>query len=275
MSVRWMTAVFSAPEPRGTERLMLLALADNADEAGVCWPGVETLRRKCGLQTRRAAERALRRVEAWSATAPPGSVRVRVEHREGRSNLYHLEVVATPDREAGAGAGAGPGRRAGTGGAAGAGSGGRAGRGAVRGPAEPSGNPQDNPQPQEAADAERTGERMLTARGVSVATARSLAAAHPERVGPMCERFDAGRYGPGWLVAAIRDGYAALPSGGLLTYQEMLRSCEREGLTTDGFEAVPVAGEKPRWRRRAAAGEGSGVHPWGVRGAAGGGSGLR
>lgn len=102
MSLRWMSAVFAAPEPQGTDRLLLLALADNANDEGVCWPGVETLRRKCGLGTRRAAEKALRRVVAWSdriasdPNAPAGCVRLRVEERPGRSSLYHLELSGHP-----------------------------------------------------------------------------------------------------------------------------------------------------------------------------------
>ncbi|MFN3597285.1 MAG: helix-turn-helix domain-containing protein [Rubricoccaceae bacterium] len=96
MSLRWMSAVFDAPEPQGTDRLMLLALADNANDEGVCWPGVETLQRKCGLGTRRAAEKALRRVEEWSERAPAGCVRLRVEERAGRSSVYHLELSGDP-----------------------------------------------------------------------------------------------------------------------------------------------------------------------------------
>src|SRR5690606_13395065 len=95
-SLRWMSAVFDAPEPQGTDRLMLLALADNANDEGVCWPGVETLQRKCGLGTRRAAEKALRRVEEWSKRAPAGCVRLRVEERAGRSSVYHLELSGDP-----------------------------------------------------------------------------------------------------------------------------------------------------------------------------------
>lgn len=78
---------------------------------------------------------------------------------------------------------------------------------------------------------------------------------HPERVAPAVARFDAeGGHAPGWLVAAIREGYTAF--GGqvapLLNYTEMLAACDREGITTEAFEAVAQpGGQKPLWRRKA------------------------
>ena len=48
MSIQWMTRVWAAPEPvHPTDRLMLLALADNANDEGYCWPCVATLQRRC------------------------------------------------------------------------------------------------------------------------------------------------------------------------------------------------------------------------------------
>jgi len=82
---------------------------------------------------------------------------------------------------------------------------------------------------------------------------------YPERVGPTVARFDTegaggSPKGPGWLVAAIRDGYAtggAGRGGPLLTYAEMLAACDRQGVTTDAFEPVPQpGGQKPLWRRK-------------------------
>ena len=90
---------------------------------------------------------------------------------------------------------------------------------------------------------------------------------YPERVGPTVARFDTegaggSPKGPGWLVAAIRDGYAAGGGGRggpLLTYAEMLATCDRQGVTTEAFEPVPQpfdgaqgppGGQKPLWRRK-------------------------
>lgn len=293
MSLRWMSAVFAAPEPQGTDRLMLLALADNANDEGVCWPGVETLQRKCGLGTRRAAEKALRRVEEWSERAPVGCVRLRVEERAGRSSVYHLELSTAPEPQDGSEPqdggerqdGGTPERRDGPtpepqdGPAPERGDGG--GPNARTG--EPSENPHLNPQqhaspargrahrlgdvlpsPGGGADAaaaflkEDEGDALLcslTRRGVDRPVALRLVRRHPERVAPAVARFDAeGGHAPGWLVAAIREGYTAGGGRGtpLLSYAEMLAACDREGITTEAFEAVPQPGaQKPLWRRKA------------------------
>ena len=101
---------------------------------------------------------------------------------------------------------------------------------------------------------------LLRARGVDAPVATRLAEDHPDRVRPLVERFDRERaekaLGPGWLVSAIRGGWSAgAPTDGaapgrLLTYAEMLHACERTGVTTDDFEAVPRPGQRPLWRRR-------------------------
>ena len=101
---------------------------------------------------------------------------------------------------------------------------------------------------------------LLRARGVDAPVATRLAEEHPDRVGPLVERFDRERaekaLGPGWLVSAIRGGWSAGPLAGgeaiprLMTYAEMLHACERTGVTTDDFEAVPRPGQRPLWRRR-------------------------
>ena len=87
-----MSRVFAAPAPVGTDRVMLLALADNANDEGFCWPGVETLRRKCGLATERGTRKVLDRLVEWSASAPAESVVLTVRHRDGRSNIYTLAL---------------------------------------------------------------------------------------------------------------------------------------------------------------------------------------
>ena len=100
---------------------------------------------------------------------------------------------------------------------------------------------------------------LLRARGVDVPVATRLAEKHPDRVRPLVERFDRERaekaLGPGWLVSAIRGGWSAgapqgeAVPGRLMTYAEMLHACERTGVTTNDFEAVPRPGQRPLWRR--------------------------
>ncbi len=84
MSIAWMTRVFASPEPtQATERLMLLALADNANDQGVCWPSMNTLRLKCALQTIRGAEKVVARLESAGF--------VKRELRDGKTTVYHLK----------------------------------------------------------------------------------------------------------------------------------------------------------------------------------------
>lgn len=100
---------------------------------------------------------------------------------------------------------------------------------------------------------------LLRARGVDAPVATRLAEEHPDRVRPLVGRFDRERaekaLGPGWLVSAIRGGWSTgapkgeAASGRLMTYAEMLHACERSGVTTDDFEAVPRPGQRPLWRR--------------------------
>lgn len=52
MSLRIMAQVWDASVGSHTAKLVLLALADNANDAGVCWPSIPTIARKCDLSTR-------------------------------------------------------------------------------------------------------------------------------------------------------------------------------------------------------------------------------
>lgn len=89
MSIRWMTAVFDALRPHGADRLMLVALADNANDEGVCWPSIPTLAKKCAVEPR-TAQRTIRRLEEKGYLV--------TEDRPGKSTVYHLQRDAlTPD----------------------------------------------------------------------------------------------------------------------------------------------------------------------------------
>lgn len=84
MSIALMTRVWSRSEPReAADRLMLLALADNANDQGVCWPSIPTLARKCAV-TRRNAAATVRRLEAT------GHVRTEGPRPNRRTNTYVL-----------------------------------------------------------------------------------------------------------------------------------------------------------------------------------------
>lgn len=83
MSLAWMCRVWTSERPRrSTHRLLLLALADNANDEGICWPSVATLGRKCATDDRRTMLRQLAWLEAEGFVAR--------ERRVGRSTVYRL-----------------------------------------------------------------------------------------------------------------------------------------------------------------------------------------
>ena len=103
---------------------------------------------------------------------------------------------------------------------------------------------------------------LLVRRGVDVPAAEALARTHgAEAVQRAVALYDERRRspkppsGPGWLVAALREGWAArrpAAEAPLLTHPEMLRWCEAHGglHRTAEFEAVPQAGGGVAFRRR-------------------------
>ena len=106
MSIAWMTRIWASAEPsRPTDRLMLLALADNANDEGCCRPSVETLHVKCRLGTVRGARRVLRRLEAGGF--------VRCVRSQGTSIVYELcaERLDTPKLQGPGWSSANPGTR--------------------------------------------------------------------------------------------------------------------------------------------------------------------
>ena len=84
MSIAWMTRVWRSPAPKGADRMMLLALADNANDEGFCWPSIRTLSKKCAV-SERAARRTVHRLAQSGYVA--------VEERPGRSTVYHLHAA--------------------------------------------------------------------------------------------------------------------------------------------------------------------------------------
>jgi hypothetical protein len=63
MSIKIMTRVWESGVGPASRRLVLLALADSANDEGVCWPSIATLARKAGIG-RTTAEDAVRSLEA-------------------------------------------------------------------------------------------------------------------------------------------------------------------------------------------------------------------
>lgn len=74
-----MTLVWATPMQNHTEKLVALAIADNANDNGVCWPSVTTIARKCDL----SEQGVLNRIKSLQKTGW-----LKVEHKPGCSNTY-------------------------------------------------------------------------------------------------------------------------------------------------------------------------------------------
>lgn len=86
MSVRIMAIAWTVNLATASLKLLLLALADNADDKGKCWPSVRLLAEKCGL-TPRSIRSLLTDLERL------GHIRIEPQFRDDgsqRSNLYYI-----------------------------------------------------------------------------------------------------------------------------------------------------------------------------------------
>ena len=92
MSVRASTWAWSLEEVMGSEVLVLLALADQANDEGFCWPSQEKLAPKA-RQSVSTLRRSLRSLEKMGLL----TTITRSSTRGRRSNLYLLHIGAKPD----------------------------------------------------------------------------------------------------------------------------------------------------------------------------------
>lgn len=90
MSVKVSALVWEHGPTKAPDRLMLLALADNADDHGLAWPGMETLAAKCCVGVD-AARATIRRLEAagWIAVVFGGGMR----KGHGIPNRYQVNLA--------------------------------------------------------------------------------------------------------------------------------------------------------------------------------------
>lgn len=93
MSVRAMTWVWSL-QMNASHKLVMLALADHADDKGKCWPGLDGIASKCGM-TRRNLIRVIQKLEQ------AGFLKKEARRENGHqgSNIYHLNIdgMGLPD----------------------------------------------------------------------------------------------------------------------------------------------------------------------------------
>lgn len=83
MSIEQMNRAWNAHCETHTMKLVLVALADNSNDSGACWPSVTTLARKCSL-TRQSVIDQIAKLEdkKWLTT----------EREGGKSNRYCLSI---------------------------------------------------------------------------------------------------------------------------------------------------------------------------------------
>src|SRR5689334_5397835 len=93
MSVRVMARVWAHSQQKGGELLVMLALADFANDAGESWPSIPILAQKARLSDRQT-RRVLRDLEAV------GEVKQTVRSNGGRNsrNRYLITVNENPDK---------------------------------------------------------------------------------------------------------------------------------------------------------------------------------
>lgn len=88
MSVRATSAVWEHSLMEGSHRLVMLALADHADDAGRCWPGHARLAVKCRV-SRDTIKRAVADAER--------SGELEITHEVGKVNRYRLVLPGLLD----------------------------------------------------------------------------------------------------------------------------------------------------------------------------------
>lgn len=87
MSAAWTAAVISH-----TAKIVLLALADNANDSGVCWPSIPKIADRCSLDAR-TVFRAIATLE--------GGGHLTTQSRPGKATIYRVHPKQTPDRVSG------------------------------------------------------------------------------------------------------------------------------------------------------------------------------
>jgi hypothetical protein len=83
MSIKLMTAVWDREDLSSTQKLVLLALADWANDDGLCWPSIERVAKKSSLK-KRAVQLAIRSLEEMQF--------IRREEVIGKGNKYWVQI---------------------------------------------------------------------------------------------------------------------------------------------------------------------------------------
>ena len=86
MSVKIMSQIWENSQQEGTALLMLLAIADHANDQGICWPSKRTLAKKCRVSERHAGRLIKKLVTDKELEIQRGGGR-------GHSNVYKVTPV--------------------------------------------------------------------------------------------------------------------------------------------------------------------------------------
>ncbi|HFH4110015.1 TPA: helix-turn-helix domain-containing protein, partial [Pseudomonas aeruginosa] len=91
MSTIIMSACWPLQGMSPAQKAVLISLADQANDQGVCWPAVDSIATRCCL-SKRAVQQAIK----WLR----GAGIVSVEERQGRSTMYSVTPAAyAPQQE--------------------------------------------------------------------------------------------------------------------------------------------------------------------------------
>lgn len=102
MAVKFTSFVWASGPRRQADFLTLLALADYANDAGLCWPGIEGLCIKARLSDR-ALQRSIRRLEADGWLLHDGWIEIDASGRRRNTKVFRIK---TPHEVRGLGSGA-------------------------------------------------------------------------------------------------------------------------------------------------------------------------
>jgi hypothetical protein len=83
MSIPYLNAAMDAKCESGTEKLVLLILANYANKNGACWPSMPSVAKRCSLSARTVVEQVAKLAErGW----------LEVDRTKGKSNHYILKI---------------------------------------------------------------------------------------------------------------------------------------------------------------------------------------
>jgi hypothetical protein len=92
MSIKFSRLVLDRSQSKGTDLLVLLVLADYANESGISWPSVSTLAKTCRMTPRNLNLRLANLREI-------GEVEVAQNAGQAGSNLYRIAIATTPEAD--------------------------------------------------------------------------------------------------------------------------------------------------------------------------------